>query len=171
MDIRLTDYKKEWNKEFTKEVERLKRIFEPLEICFEHFGSTSVVGMKAKPVIDIIGIVPCIDALEAYHDQLRISGYELSGEWGIPGRSLYRKGGDNRTHHIHMYQYDNPQIERHLVVRDYLRSSPIEVEKYNLLKVELSTKYNDTKDYSKAKKDYVNELEKRAYAWYKAKCF
>ena len=166
MEIRLTDYLEEWQTEFEKEVARLKSIFGTLDIHFEHFGSTAVKGMKAKPVIDMIGIVQSIDALEPFHDQLRLEGYEIVGEWGIIGRSLYRKGGENRTHHIHMYQFDNPQIERHLVVRDYLRTHPLEVQRYNLLKIELSTQYKNTKEYSKAKKDYVNELEKRAYEWH-----
>ena len=166
MEVKLTDYSEEWKEEFEKEVDRLKRIFGILDIHFEHFGSTSVKGMKAKPVIDIIGIVQCISDLEPFHEQLRAEGYDIAGEWGIEGRSLYRKGGDNRTHHIHMYQFDNPQIERHLVVRDYLRTQPTEIENYNQLKMDLTSKYNDTKDYSRAKKDYVNELEKRAYEWY-----
>ncbi|QUG42495.1 GrpB family protein [Psychrobacillus sp. INOP01] len=166
MEIRLTDYSDEWNIEFEREVVRLKRIFSTLDIHFEHFGSTSVKGMKAKPVIDMIGIVQCIDDLEPFHEQLHAEGYDVAGEWGIEGRMLYRKGGENRTHHIHMYQFDNTQIERHLVVRDYLRSNPAEVEMYNLLKIDLSSKYNDTRDYSRAKKEYVNKLEKRAYDWY-----
>lgn len=166
MEIRLTDYTEEWQVEFEKEVVKLKRIFGKQDIHFEHFGSTSVKGMKAKPVIDMIGIFQCIDDLEPFHELLRAEGYDIAGEWGIEGRSLYRKGGENRTHHIHMYQFDNQQIERHLVVRDYLRAHSIEVQMYNELKMELSAKYNDTKEYSKAKKDYVNELEKRAYEWY-----
>ncbi|MBK3496541.1 GrpB family protein [Viridibacillus sp. YIM B01967] len=166
MKVRLTNYQEHWQEEFEKEATFLKSILKNIEIQFEHFGSTAVKGMKAKPVIDMIGIVKCIDDLEPFNDILLANGYDVAGEWGINGRRLYRKGGENRTHHIHMYQFDNPHIERHLVVRDYLRTHPLEVDGYNHVKTVLTSEYDDTREYSKAKKDYVNELEKRAYKWF-----
>ncbi|MEO4052171.1 GrpB family protein [Solibacillus sp. CAU 1738] len=166
MKIRLTNYQEHWPLDFEKEVSFLQSIFQNVEIRFEHFGSTAVKGMKAKPVIDIIAIVQDIKFILSYDNLLIANGYESAGEWGIEGRRLYRKGGENRTHHIHIYQFDNPQIERHLVVRDYLRVHPLEVETYNQIKTELAAKCDDTREYSRAKKEFVNELEKRAYSWF-----
>lgn len=97
---------------------------------------------------------------------MRLFGYDVAGEWGIQGRRLFRKGGENRTHHIHVYQYDNPQIHRHLIFRDYLRTHPYEVELYTGLKEDLAQRYNDTTFYSKEKKPFVNALEQRAMNWF-----
>lgn len=151
---------------FEDESQFLRGVFGNEIIKFEHFGSTSVIGMNAKPVIDMMCLVKDIGKIDLFNDQMRSLGYDVAGEWGIQGRRLFRKGGENRTHHIHVYQFDNPQIERHLIFRDYLRTHPDEVERYNRLKNELAQRYDDTAFYSKAKKPFVSEMEQRALAWY-----
>ena len=93
-------------------------------------------------------------------------GYDVAGEWGIAGRRLFRKGGNNRTHHIHFYQFNNPEIERHLIFRDYLRSHPQEVAKYSRFKEELAQRYETTIEYSPAKKKFVSEMEQKALYWF-----
>lgn len=117
MKVRLTDFSENWSRMFHQEVQVLKTIFGDEIIKFEHFGSTSVPGLKAKPVIDMMCIVKDIDKVDAFNDKMDSLGYDVAGEWGISGRRLFRKGGENRTHHIHFYQVDNPQIERHLVFK------------------------------------------------------
>ena len=92
-------------------------------------------------------------------------GYDVASEWGIPGRRLFRSGGDHRTHHIHVYEVGSLQISRHLVVRDYLRAHPEEVERYGQLKETLAQRWDDARDYSLAKKLFVQALEQRAPRW------
>jgi len=166
LKVRLSEYDENWNKLFEDEVQFLSGVFGDEVIRFEHFGSTSVPGMNAKPVIDMMCLVNDIEKIDTFNDQMHSLGYDVAGEWGIQGRRLFRKGGKNRTHHIHVYQFDNPQIERHLVFRDYLRTHPGEVERYKRLKNELAQKYDDTADYSKAKKPFVKEMEQRALRWF-----
>jgi GrpB-like predicted nucleotidyltransferase (UPF0157 family) len=151
---------------FDEEAQVLKGIFGDAILSFEHFGSTSVPGMKAKPVIDMMCLVKDIREIDQFNDQLHVLGYDVAGEWGIEGRRLFRKGGENRTHHIHVYRYDHPEIKRHLVFRDYLRVHPNEVSRYTSLKEQLADQYDDTAYYSKAKKAFVSEMEKRALLWY-----
>lgn len=110
MKIRLSDFSENWAEMFQSEAQLLKTIFSDQIITFEHFGSTSVQGMKAKPVIDIMFIVKDIEKIDLFNDNMDSLGYDIAGEWGISGRRLFRKGGENRTHHIHFYQFDNPQI-------------------------------------------------------------
>ena len=150
---------------FEEEARFLSEVFGDEVIKFEHFGSTSVKGMNAKPVIDIMCLVKEIHKIDMYNAQMHSLGYDVAGEWGIQGRRLFRKGGENRTHHIHVYQVNHPQIERHLVFRDYLRSHPDEMERYKQLKNELAQKYDDTAYYSKAKKPFLSEMEQRALKW------
>lgn len=169
MKIRLTEYDDKWIHKYEEEVNLLELIFGEEIITFEHFGSTSVPGMKAKPVIDMMCIVKDINKIDSFNEKMNSLGYDVAGEWGLPGRRLFRKGGENRSHHIHFYQFDNPQIHRHLIFRDYLRSHPDEVELYTNLKVELAERFDDTSFYSQAKKPFVKEMENRALQWHSNK--
>lgn len=166
MKIRLTEYDKNWVQMFEEETLILNRIFKDEILRFEHFGSTAVPGLKAKPVIDMMCLVKNIGKIDAYNKQMLSLGYDAAGEWGIPGRRLFRKGGENRSHHIHFYQFDHPQIERHLVFRDYLKSHLEEAKRYGRLKEELAARYDDTSSYSKAKKAFVQDMEQRALQWH-----
>jgi GrpB-like predicted nucleotidyltransferase (UPF0157 family) len=166
MKVRLTDFSENWSRLFQMEAQFLSAIFGDVIIRFEHFGSTSVQGMKAKPVIDMMCIVKDIETIDSFNDKMSSLGYDVVGEWGIPGRRLFRKGGENRSHHIHFYQSDNPQIERHLVFRDYLRSHPEEVARYSRFKEELSKRFDNTSGYSPAKKTFVTEMEQQALRWF-----
>ncbi|MBS4195939.1 GrpB family protein [Lederbergia citri] len=166
MKVRLSDFSENWAQMFRDEVQFLKSIFGDEIIKYEHFGSTSVKGLKAKPVIDMMCIVKDIEKIESFNDQMASFGYNVAGEWGIPGRRLFRKGEENRTHHIHFYQQDNPHIKRHLIFRDYLRSHPQEAEKYSNFKEQLARQFDDTREYSRAKKNFVKEMEERALIWF-----
>jgi GrpB-like predicted nucleotidyltransferase (UPF0157 family) len=165
VNVRLTDYRKEWRSMFEEEAAFLMTVFGDEVVSFEHFGSTAVPGMKAKPVIDMMCIVKDISSIDSYNEQMEAHGYDAAGDWGIEGRRLFRKGGENRTHHIHVYQSGNPQIERHLVFRDYLRAHPDEAARYSRFKEELADRYESTKEYSPAKKAFVSEMEKKALDW------
>ncbi|GEN83913.1 hypothetical protein SLU01_22250 [Sporosarcina luteola] len=166
MKVRLTEYDENWVQLFNEEAQLWQSIFGDEIITFEHFGSTAVPGMKAKPVIDMMCLVKDINKIDTFNEYMHSLGYDVAGDWGIEGRRLFRKGGENRTHHIHVYEQDNRHIQRHLALRDYLRTHPDEVERYTYLKEELAQKYDDTAFYSKAKKPFVNELEQRALNWF-----
>ncbi|MBO1511085.1 GrpB family protein [Metabacillus bambusae] len=166
MKVRLTEFSENWGQMFQNEAQFLKTIFENDIIKFEHFGSTAVRGMKAKPVIDMMCIVKDIEKVDKFNEKMANLGYDVAGEWGITGRRLFRKGGENRTHHIHFYQFDNQQIERHLIFRDYLRSNPEEVARYTRFKEELAENFHDTSEYSPAKKTFVKEMEQQALLWF-----
>ncbi|MBP1950788.1 GrpB family protein [Virgibacillus litoralis] len=166
MKVRLSDFKESWGEMFEKEAQFLKTIFGDEVIKFEHFGSTAVPGLKSKPVIDMMCIVKDIKKIDSFNDKMHTLGYDVAGEWGIEGRRLFRKGGENRTHHIHFYQLDNPQIKRHLIFRDYLQSHPTEVDRYSNFKEELAQRFDSTSDYSPAKKEFVKEMEMQALHWF-----
>ena len=166
MKVRLTEFSENWVRMFKNEAQFLETIFGDEIIRFEHFGSTSVCGMKAKPVIDMMCIVKDIEKIDTFNEKMKTLGYDVAGEWGITGRRLFRKGGENRTHHIHFYQFDNPQIERHLIFRDYLCSHPAEVVRYSRFKEELAQRFDNTSEYSPAKKIFVKEMEQQALQWF-----
>ncbi|MEV5029553.1 GrpB family protein [Paenibacillus sp. LPE1-1-1.1] len=166
MKVRLSKFNENWVRLYQDEADFLRTIFTDEIVRFEHFGSTSILGLKAKPVIDMMCIVKDISKVDLYNEKMNLLGYDVAGDWGIPGRRLFRKGGEERTHHIHFYQIDNPQIERHLIFRDYLRCHPEEVARYSRFKEELAERFENTSEYSPAKKTFVREMEQLALSWF-----
>lgn len=137
-------------------------VFESEIIEIYHIGSTSVEGLLAKPIIDIMPVVRKVDRIDEFNTAMIDIGYEPKGENGLPGRRYFQKGGDERTHHIHFYEIGNPAIERHLAFRDYLRSHPDAVKAYGNLKKELSQHFPyDIEAYIRGKERLVSEIEKK----------
>ncbi len=168
--VEVIDHQDEWQTLFSKEVRLLSDIFGKELTAVHHIGSTSVPGMYAKPVIDMIPVVKNIDHTDAYNLTLTEAGYEPRGENGLPGRRFFMKGGDDRTHHLHIYEQGNPEIDRHLAFRDYLRSHPKAAETYSSLKKELAARFPyDMESYIDGKAAYVSNLEKEALVWFKRK--
>ena len=159
-------YQSEWASEYMREADRLREVFGARLKQIHHMGSTSVPGLAAKPIIDILPVVDALEGIEQFDAQMEAIGYEAKGEFGMPGRRYYRKGGDERTHHIHLYATGNREIKRHLVFRNYLRTHPEEAAVYGALKQQLATTYPlDIEAYINGKDAFVKELEQRAIAW------
>ncbi|AGT31058.1 hypothetical protein M493_03760 [Geobacillus genomosp. 3] len=164
--VEVMPYQLRWAALFEQEAERLRQIFDKEIIAIHHIGSTSVPGLKAKPIIDIMAVVTDISRVDECNGAMAAIGYEPKGENGIPGRRYFQKGGDRRTHHVHMYEAGNPHIERHLAFRDYLRAHPKEAERYGNLKEKLAFQFPyDIDSYIKGKELLVLELERKAKAW------
>lgn len=97
-----------------------------------HIGSTSVPGLMAKPVIDILVEVGTINVVDSYNEAMKKQiGYLPKGENGIPNRRYFSKGGDNRTHQVHVYQQGDEKIASHLMFRDYLITHPKVASEYD----------------------------------------
>ena len=142
----VVEYDKNWPSDFEKikkEIE--KAIVEPAVI--EHVGSTSIPGMKAKPIIDIdVGLNNWAD-FEKVKKDLAAIGYVHEGDRGIKGREVFDRNGlvhndvlDTIDHHLYVCSVDNEEFKRHLLFRDYLRSHDEARDKYNQIKEEILTK-------------------------------
>lgn len=171
MRVEVTGYQEKWNQIFNEESDRIIDIFGDELIDIHHIGSTSVRGLKAKPIIDMMPIVKQIENVDLYTAQMAKLGYEALGEFGIKGRRYFRKGGDNRTHQIHVFQLDNTEdIDRHLAVRDYLREHCEDAQRYGDLKENLARQFpRDIEAYVNGKDTFVKELEKKAVHWYEGR--
>jgi len=110
-------------------------------IDVHHIGSTSVPGLAAKPVIDMVPVVRDIMDVEKSNHAMQQLGYEAKGEYGIPFRRYYQKGGEQRTHNVHVFEEGNPEIERHLKFRDWMISHADDRDAYAKIKQELAQKY------------------------------
>jgi len=158
--VEVKAYSEAWKKIFNEEALRIQEIFGADIMEIHHFGSTSVTGLSAKPVIDMMPVVQDIRKVDDYNTAMVALGYEPKGENGLPGRRYFQKGGDNRTHHIHIYELGNPEIERHLAFRDFLRVHPNIAEKYGNLKEALAKEFPyDIDAYMNGKEKLAKEIE------------
>ncbi|MBD8007285.1 GrpB family protein [Bacillus norwichensis] len=167
MIIKVVHYDSNWSNVYLKEEQKIKKILQDVLVNSFHIGSTSVPHLQAKPIIDILLVVDHIENLDAFSEQFEKLGYEVMGKFGIPGRRYFRKGGDNRTHQIHAFQFDNiGEIERHLAFRDYLREHPEVCKEYGDLKSQLAKEYpNNIDRYGDGKDTFVKNVEKQALKW------
>ena len=94
--IEVVDYRPEWETMFKEESKKIKKILGKNCVGVYHIGSTSVKGLPAKPIIDIMPVVKDISLVDAHNSEFEALGYECRGEFGIPGRRFFAKGGDNR---------------------------------------------------------------------------
>jgi len=164
--VEVSSYNENWPLLFTEEAEKLKLIFGNEMVDIHHIGSTSVPGLKAKPIIDIMPVVRNIDHVDTYNQEMQDIGYQLRGENGIPGRRYFEKGGDHRSHHVHIFQNGSNEIKRHLVFRDYLKEHPNEKKMYGELKEKLAKQFPfDIDSYINGKEHLVKEIEARAWKW------
>jgi len=156
----------EWAARFRAEALRLRALLGDNAVAFHHIGSTAIPDIKAKPIIDILVEVRDITRVDDSNSKMIRQGYLPKGEFGIPGRRYFRKGTENHhTHHVHVFQAGDPQFERHLNFRDYLRTHPVEAKAYSRLKESLARKYpEDIEGYMDGKDGFIKKIEKKAKA-------
>lgn len=169
--IEVTQYNPNWPYLYRQEARQIAAALANEIILLHHIGSTAIPGIQAKPVIDILAEVRDIERVDDYNQALMGLGYDARGENGIPGRRYFnKKTGSTHTHHLHIFQVGNSEIDRHLNFRDYLRAHPEEAQAYSQLKDHLAEKYrHDSVAYTEGKNEFVREIDRKAMAWRKPK--
>ena len=161
-------YDPRWPAAFAAEAEHIRTALGAVAIDIHHIGSTSVPGLAAKPLIDILLAASSLDELDSFDGALVELGYEPMGEFGIPGRRFYRKGGnENRSHHIHAFQacssVGDAALMRHLAFRDYLSANSTIAKEYGALKKQLAAAHPDNiEDYMNGKHAFIQEHQAKA---------
>ncbi|WP_099221803.1 GrpB family protein [Listeria costaricensis] len=166
--IEVVPHRLVWQAQFKAEKAALEKLLSERIIALYHIGSSSVAGLSAKPIIDMLLVTDDLARLDLAAPLFEQLGYEVMGEFGIPGRRYYRKGTDPRTHHIHAFQFDNvTEIERHILFRDYLRTHPKTAAEYGQLKTQLAAQFpHDIDGYCDGKDAFVKRVEKEALIWH-----
>lgn len=162
--IIVNDYNPIWTEKYKEEVSLIQPILAENCVALYHIGSTSVPGLAAKPIIDIMAVVRSLAEVDSFAEKFSDVGYEYLGEFGIVGRRYLRKGGDERTHQIHIFQADDwNNIGRHLAFRDYMRTHEKERDKYAKIKKDLALRFPyDIDGYCDGKESFVSKMEKCA---------
>ena len=163
--IEIVGYSIAWPIEFEREASSIRAAIGDVVVEIHHIGSTAIPGCDAKPIIDMLAVVTSLEDLDVATPSLEALGYEALGEFGIPGRRYFRKGSafEERTHQIHAFAEDSPEIERHLAFRDHLRSHPEAVAQYVELKRRLASAHpDDVEAYTEGKNEFIRGIEARA---------
>lgn len=164
--IEVVPYRTDWKDCYLAEAESIRSVFKDEIVSIHHIGSTSIPGIYAKPIIDILVEVKDINTVDQYNGRMQELGYIAKGEGGICGRRFFLKGLYKRTHHVHMFQSGNLELERHLRFRDYMIAHPEDAKKYEELKKKLADQYRyDPVGYTDGKDAFIKEIDKKAEAW------
>ena len=169
----LVDYDPAWPILFEQEKDRVQSVGLDVLRGFEHFGSTSIPGLRAKPIIDIlIGILPLSDWSQC-KQPMELLGYDYAENAGVPGHYIFGRGRDfsERTHLIHIVEYNGQSWRFNLAFRDALRTNPNLRKEYLIAKEAASklapegrAKYNQLKQafFYNMNVEYLVERKNRA---------
>lgn len=162
--IELADYDPAWPLRFEREAERIRAALGGRALRAEHIGSTAVPGLAAKPIIDILLVVPDSADEDAYLPALEAAGYELRvREPDFFEHRMFRT--PQRDVHVHVLSPGCPEIERYLLLRDHLRADAAERALYERTKRELAARAWPTmQHYAEAKTEVVEGIIARAAA-------
>ncbi len=157
-------YDPAWPTLFETERTAIAKALGDTAIEIHHIGSTSVPGLAAKPIIDLMPVVRQIPLDPVSVAAMEGIGYTYEGESGVRGRAYFdRLEGVGEGVHVHCYVSSDPEIERHLRFRDYLRSHPEDARRYGELKRRLAAQYGtDRAGYTIAKTAFIREIEAAA---------
>lgn len=155
MCVQLVPYDPEWPRIFEKEAPFIKQALGENCTAIHHFGSTSVPGLCAKPKIDILAVVKdisCSFSLEDFKPRRIV----------VPTGRYFTK--EVPPIHLHIFEEDDPWIEKNLHFCSWLRSHPDDRETYAALKKELAVQYceNNAMEYCRAKTVFIESIMKRS---------
>jgi GrpB-like predicted nucleotidyltransferase (UPF0157 family) len=153
-----------WPEWYAREERRIAAALGPRALMVEHVGSTSVAGLAAKPVIDIVLVVADSADEATYVPDLEAAGYRL--KLREPDWYQHRMLIDQDPHvQVHVFSAGSPEVERMMAFRDRLRSHPEERELYQHTKRELAARrWAYVQDYADAKSAVVEAIIARAKA-------
>lgn len=132
----LVDYDPKWPLLFEEEKARLQSVLLSFHCSIEHYGSTAIPGLPAKPILDIlIGLLPLTNWVRC-KEQLDSLGYDYAEHAGVPGHYIFGRGRDlsERTHLVHIVEFDGPSWRFNLAFRDALRTNQNLREEYLIVK-------------------------------------
>ena len=160
--VGLLEYDARWPVLFAAEEQRIRDRCRALPLTLEHIGSTSIPGMCAKPVLDILAGRAAGAAIADYVTALAAAGYVHRGERGIPGREFFRRG-EPRAYHVHLVEEGGPLWREYLGFRDYLRTHDDAARRFADVKRGLAARFStDREAYITAKSPHVLEILRRA---------
>lgn len=167
--VEVVDYDPSWKNEFEKEAKRLSEPLKEYAIEIRHVGSTSIVGLPAKPIIDIAVVVKDESAMLACMEILKECGYEVKNKIEEKGEIFGKLLHDGvYTHNMHVEIYGSENWDNHVLFQRYLNEHPEYIKQYAELKINNAKLYrNERKKYTLAKDAFVKNVLALAKKEYK----
>lgn len=158
--VELVNYDKNWEKEYKEEEELLKKVLKDKIIEIHHIGSTSIPGLLAKPVIDILIVIEDLNDINEVDDLLKDYDYENRGQQGVSDRYFFAKGPeDARTHYLHFTTKNSNTYYNQTYFKRYLMEHPSALKEYCDLKNKLAKKYsNERAKYTQGKNEFITNI-------------
>ncbi len=158
--VRLHAPSPDWPLAFAREAERLRATLGEHLSVIEHVGSTSIPGMPAKPIVDMMAAVATLDRARTLIPSIEALGYEYRPDAPPPDRVFFAKGPrSRRTHHLSLAEPTSNFWARTLLFRDYLRTRPETAQQYRSLKEDLARTYaEDRSSYTAGKAAFVESV-------------
>jgi len=164
--IEVVQYDVAWTAAFNQEAVALSGVFGDALVAIHHIGSTSIPGLLAKPIIDILVVLKETRTIDRFSGAMEQLGYRVRGECldaevpGTPGRFYFSKDTDGlRTHQVHACAVGHPEVADKLAFRDYLRTHPHRAAAYGSLKRRLALDHrHDIVGYMRGKDDFIKSV-------------
>jgi GrpB-like predicted nucleotidyltransferase (UPF0157 family) len=158
--VAVVPYRPAWAVLFAEEAESLRSLMGAAALSIEHIGSTALVGMDAKPIIDLMVGVEKLKEAERWIPILGAQGYELRPDTDIPERIFFAKGPHTRrTHHLSLVEPTSDFFRTHLLFLAYLRAHPEAFAEYRTLKLELAHKFpREREAYTEGKREFIERI-------------
>jgi GrpB-like predicted nucleotidyltransferase (UPF0157 family) len=158
--IEVVDPDPSWPDQFVTESRAIAEVLRPLEPRMEHFGSTAIPNLPAKPIIDIFIILADVSVWPQLVTPLASLGYIYWAENPRTDRMFFVKGmppfGRGRSHHVHVRA---PADTAELGFRDWLRGHPADAARYGKVKRELVERFkSDREAYTEAKGEFIQQI-------------
>lgn len=166
--VEVVAYDPAWPEQFR--VERLLLVEAlPTSLSIEHIGSTSIPGLAAKPIIDILAVVPDVDEIVADRSALERAGYVYRPlAFADDAEHLYfvRETAGRRTHHLHVFGATSPVPEENRLFRDYIAAHADAAHRYEAAKRRAAELHPDSRArYGAAKEEAMAQLTAEARLW------
>ena len=161
-------YNSDWPLLASSIAEKLN-VLGPCLVTVHHIGSTSVPGLAAKPIIDLMPLVTDLPSLDRVRKRVEAIGYQWHGAYGISGRRYCTLSDEtgSRIAQLHFFSFKSPHVARHLAFRNYLRAYPDVRDAYEAEKRRARELYpNDSHGYSDEKAPWIEKILKIAVAWF-----
>jgi len=141
--VRLYEHEKEWELEAQRTIERLQKILGNTAKAIQHVGSTSILSIKAKPIIDIAIAVDDFDEILTFEEELKKNGFyyrpsSIDNQLLFACGNLYEGTGDLQTHFIHVVKTNSMEWRNYVNFRDHLNKNAEVAKDYENLKVSLA---------------------------------
>lgn len=163
-NVVIKDYNPDWEIQFEYEKDSILSVVSNKALKIEHIGSTSIKGLGAKPIIDIMVGISNIEETEAMIGPLSTIDYEYVPKPELTDRRFFRKGpwGQGKCH-LHICEWNSMEWMNKIKFRDYLRNHPEAALEYYNLKLNLSKDFKfDRQTYTKKKEPFIKEIIERA---------